>query len=206
MGTWAALILVNIAFTVTAARYTTTGSKAAAIGNMVLLWLYDGTFFSSADVLASQSVLSLTQLDCGRQLTSRIYSTSDPHSVVCGPLFFSYQTEVLTFSTRAKGMMIWGIANKTLSIFNAYVNSIALERIGFRYYIVYTCILSAQLVGMYFLAVETTGLTLEEIAILFDGEESTAPHVDIADIEHKLSEKKGQADGVVQSVKSVESA
>jgi hypothetical protein len=30
------------------------------------------------------------------------------------------------------------------------------------YSIVYTCILSAQLVGMYFLAVETTGLTLEE--------------------------------------------
>ncbi|ORY52174.1 general substrate transporter [Leucosporidium creatinivorum] len=171
MGTWAALILVNIAFTVTAARYTITGSKAAAIGNVVLLWLYDGTFF-----------------------------------IVCGPLFFSYQTEVLTFSTRAKGMMIWGISNKVISIFNAYVNSIALERIGFRYYIVYTCILSAQLVGMYFLAVETTGLTLEEIAILFDGEESTAPHVDIADIEHKISEKKGQADGVVQSVKSVESA
>lgn len=48
--------------------------------------------------------------------------------------------------------------------------------------------------------------TCIRIAVLFDGAESTAPHVDIADIEHKASEKQGEAQGVVKSVKSVESA
>ncbi|GAA6017706.1 hypothetical protein JCM10207_000470, partial [Rhodosporidiobolus poonsookiae] len=73
----------------------------------------------------------------------------------CGPLFFSYQVECLSYSMRAKGMMVWGIANKVISVFNSYVNSIALERIGWRYYCVYNALLFAQLVGMYFLCVET---------------------------------------------------
>lgn len=30
-------------------------------------------------------------------------------------------------------LQIWGIANKLISIFNAYVNSIALERISWKY-------------------------------------------------------------------------
>ena len=53
----------------------------------------------------------------------------------CGPLFFSYPAEILTFSIRAKGMMIWTITTKCLSVFNAYVNSIALAKIGWKYYV-----------------------------------------------------------------------
>jgi hypothetical protein len=44
------------------------------------------------------------------------------------------------------------------------------------------------------------------IAVLFDGEDSTAPHVDIADVEHKIAVKQGNGEGLVMSVKSVESA
>ena len=45
---------------------------------------------------------------------------------MCGPLFFSYPAECLSYSIRAKGMMIWGITNKTINVFNSYVNAIAL--------------------------------------------------------------------------------
>uniref|UniRef100_A0A0K3CPR3 FGENESH: predicted gene_14.98 protein n=1 Tax=Rhodotorula toruloides TaxID=5286 RepID=A0A0K3CPR3_RHOTO len=176
LGAWSALIVVNVAFTVTAAEYTRTGSAAAGErgfrpsssfrhahlvadfggrANIALLWLYDGAFF-----------------------------------IVCGPLFFSYQAECLSYSMRAKGMMLWGMVNKLISIFNAYVNSIALDEIGWKYYLVYTCILSIQLVGMYFLCVETSGLTLEEISAVFDGP-ATAPTVDAGPFEAGLHEKKG---------------
>ncbi|PRQ70707.1 General substrate transporter [Rhodotorula toruloides] len=155
LGAWSALIVVNVAFTVTAAEYTRTGSAAAGRANIALLWLYDGAFF-----------------------------------IVCGPLFFSYQAECLSYSMRAKGMMLWGMVNKLISIFNAYVNSIALDEIGWKYYLVYTCILSIQLVGMYFLCVETSGLTLEEISAVFDGP-ATAPTVDAGPFEAGLHEKKG---------------
>ncbi|KAK9452796.1 general substrate transporter [Dipodascopsis uninucleata] len=90
--------------------------------------------------------------------------------IACGPLFFSYQVEVLTYTMRARGMMVWGLWVKSLSIFSAYTNPLAMERIGYKWYIFYTAIISLTGVLMYFFIVETKGYTLEEIAILFDGE------------------------------------
>ncbi|GAA6006842.1 uncharacterized protein JCM10292_005470 [Rhodotorula paludigena] len=164
MGSWATLIIVNVAFTVTAARYEQTGSKAAGLANVAMLFLYNFTFFT-----------------------------------VCGPLFFAYQAECLSFATRAKGMGIWGVANKSINVFNAYVNSIALANIGWKYYIVYTCILTAQLVGMYFLCVETWGLTLEEISYLFDGEQA-APTVSATPYEAGMHEKRGTVEAESKDV------
>ncbi|ORY74528.1 general substrate transporter [Leucosporidium creatinivorum] len=170
MGSWAALILVNVGFVVSAARYVQTGATSAAYTNVVMLWLYDFCFF-----------------------------------FVCGPLFFSYQTECLSYSVRAKGMMIWGITAKVISVFNSYVNSIAIGAIGWKYYLVYTCTLTLQLVCMYLVAVETSGYTLEEIAVLFDGENSTAPHVEVAQYEQSTHEKKKVGDAQVVDVSATSS-
>ncbi|BGP20146.1 hypothetical protein JCM10213_000769 [Rhodosporidiobolus nylandii] len=156
MGVWSALLLVSIAFTVTAARYELAGSQAAGLANVAMLYIYDFVFF-----------------------------------LVCGPLFFSYFVECLSYSMRAKGALVWGVTNKLISIFNAYVNSIALENIGYRYYIVYNVLLAVQLCGMYFLCVETKGYTLEEIAVLFDG--TAAPTIAASPFEagaHSSLEKK----------------
>jgi SP family sugar:H+ symporter-like MFS transporter len=95
-----------------------------------------------------------------------------------GPLFFSYPAEILTYSIRAKGMMIWTISTKCLSIFNAYANSVALAQIGWKYYLVYTGTLLVTGTLMYFLIVETKGYTLEEIAVLFDHEHTGLGHID----------------------------
>ncbi|GAA5820909.1 hypothetical protein JCM11251_001872 [Rhodosporidiobolus azoricus] len=157
IGVWSTLLVVSVAFTVTAARYEQYGEESAGLANVAMLFLYDFVFF-----------------------------------LVCGPLFFSYQYECLSYSMRAKGALIWGVANKLISIFNAYVNSIALDRIGWKYYIVYNCLLFAQLIALYFLAVETKGYTLEEIAVLFDGG-AAAPDVNAAPFEasaHAGLEKK----------------
>ncbi|KAM0755183.1 general substrate transporter [Meredithblackwellia eburnea MCA 4105] len=105
--------------------------------------------------------------------------------IACGPLFFSYQAEILTYSIRAKGMMIWTITVKCIATFNAYVNSIALAKIGWKYYTVYTCTLTITGILMYFLIVETRGYTLEEIAVLFDGEDTAFTQMDIAPADAK---------------------
>ncbi|KAL8278352.1 hypothetical protein RQP46_009244 [Phenoliferia psychrophenolica] len=98
-----------------------------------------------------------------------------------GPLFFSYQTECLSYSVRAKGMMIWGLANKTISIFNAYVNSIALANIGYKYYIVYCVFLFCQLVAMHFVL----------IAVLFDGDNTAqVPVTPYEQAMHHLEKEK----------------
>lgn len=58
--------------------------------------------------------------------------------------------------------------------FNTFVNSIALEAIGWKYYLVFVVILAIMLVTVYFLYPETRGYTLEQMAVIFDGEDSAA--------------------------------
>ncbi|GAA5940379.1 hypothetical protein JCM3775_005073 [Rhodotorula graminis] len=115
-------------------------------------------------------------------------------NLVCGPLFFSYTAEVLPFYMRAKGMMANALLTKSLSIFNSYVNSVALASIGWKYYLVYTVLIVIQLAGWYALAVNTNGLTLEEIALLFEKPEGAVPDVDravaVAHLAHLKSNSK----------------
>ncbi|KAL8284065.1 hypothetical protein RQP46_005178 [Phenoliferia psychrophenolica] len=111
--------------------------------------------------------------------------------IACGSLFYSYQVEILTYSTRAKGMMIWTITSKCCSIFNAYANSVALAKIGWHYYLVYTGTLVITGTLLYFLIVETRGYTLEEIAVLFDGDATAFSSMAAHDDEKKVGEVFG---------------
>lgn len=122
LTSWMALIIVNVAFVVTAQQFVTRTSKAAGLAHVVLLFLYLFIFF-----------------------------------IPCGSLFFSYNVEVMPYSLRAQSQGVWAVQNKAINIFNGYVNAIALQRISWRYYLVYTGIMVVQLVLVYFLCVETKG-------------------------------------------------
>lgn len=50
-----------------------------------------------------------------------------------------------------------------------YLNPIALERIGWRYYVVIDVVIAVALVNVYFTYPETSRITLEEVGIIFDG-------------------------------------
>lgn len=54
--------------------------------------------------------------------------------------------------------------------FNQYVNPIALENIGWKYYIFYCVWLGVELAVVWFFYIETRNTPLEEIAKYFDGE------------------------------------
>lgn len=56
--------------------------------------------------------------------------------------------------------------------FNTFVNPIALESIGWKYYIVFAVILVVITMVVYFYYPETKGHTLEEMAVVFDGVEA----------------------------------
>jgi Na+/melibiose symporter-like transporter len=57
-------------------------------------------------------------------------------------------------------------------IFNMFVNPIALESIGWKYYFAYIFFLIAFLLIAYFCYRETRGRTLEQMAFIFDREEA----------------------------------
>ena len=111
-------------------------------------------------------------------------------SIAFTPLIVSYTVEILPYHIRAKGFNIFNFVISTALIFNQYVNPIALEHLTWRYYvclyilrcilrlspnvvhpqIVYVCWLLFELVFLYFTIIETKNLSLEETAVLFDGE------------------------------------
>lgn len=59
--------------------------------------------------------------------------------------------------------------------FNVFVNPIALDSIGWRYYVVFAVILVVVTATVYFVYPETRGYSLEEMAVIFDGD--AAAHV-----------------------------
>lgn len=101
---------------------------------------------------------------------------------------FLYATEILPYSHRAKGLMIMQFVMSLVLVYNGFVNSIAMDAIQWKYYIVYCCILAVELVVVIFTFPETSGYTLEEVAKVFGDE---APEVTI-----KAVRLKGSVDHV----------
>jgi len=92
------------------------------------------------------------------------------YDIAFTPLILSYTVEILPFALRAKGFMLFGVAFALSLIFNQYVNPIALDRIGWKYYLVYVFWLMFEVVFVFFYVVETKNRTLEETSFLFDGD------------------------------------
>ncbi|KAF7586128.1 hypothetical protein BBP40_009424 [Aspergillus hancockii] len=85
-------------------------------------------------------------------------------------LLVGYTVEILPYSIRAKGMtMVWLCIDAAL-FFNQYINPIALDNIGWKYYIFYCVWLGFELVVVWFFYIETRNTPLEEIARYFDGD------------------------------------
>jgi MFS family permease len=87
-------------------------------------------------------------------------------------LTVAYCAEILPFGIRAKGLAINFALTAASSVFNQYVNPLGLDHLRWRFYFVYIAILVIECLCIWFLFVETKGPTLEEIAILFDGEDA----------------------------------
>jgi H+/Cl- antiporter ClcA len=57
------------------------------------------------------------------------------------------------------------------NFFNTFVNPIALGTIGWKYYFVFIVVLVAMGIVVYYFYPETRGYSLEQMAVIFDGEE-----------------------------------
>ena len=112
-------------------------------------------------------------------------------SLAFTPLIVSYTLEILPYSLRAKGFNVFNFVISVALIFNQYVNPIALGNIGWKYYIVFCCLLVAFLFIVWFLFPETKGYSLEEIAVIFDGPNA------------KVTEKSDEAEKEILESKSV---
>ncbi|KAH7127621.1 hexose transporter protein [Dactylonectria macrodidyma] len=92
------------------------------------------------------------------------------YDIAWTPLANMYTVEILPYNLRAKGQAIYNITQGCANAINQWVNPIILDAIAWKYYAVYIGILSAYVVAIWFKFPETKNLTIEEIAVIFDGE------------------------------------
>ncbi|GME72651.1 unnamed protein product [Ambrosiozyma monospora] len=78
-----------------------------------------------------------------------------------------YLTEIFPFTIRAKGLNILQILNLCWLVTAGFVNPVALDAIGWKYYLVFVALIVSEMVVVFFTFVETSGKTLEEIAEVF---------------------------------------
>ncbi|KAH7134617.1 sugar transporter [Dactylonectria estremocensis] len=119
------------------------------------------------------------------------------YDIALTPLLTAYPCEIWQFSLRSRGLTVAWLSTVGAIFINTFVNAIALDAIGWKYYIVFIVMLALLLVTAYFAYPETRGYTLEQIAIVFDGEDALVPHssekmAEVAEHEAKEFDSKAE--------------
>jgi sugar porter (SP) family MFS transporter len=177
----------NLAWAVTAASLVERiGRRILFISSCVGMLL----FFTLQTVCSARYAITRSD-SAAHAVIAFIFLFYASYDIAFTPLIISYTLEILPYPLRAKGFAVFGFILYLALIFNQYVNPVALDRIGWRYYvslplltrrrdafltfllqIVYCCWLAFEGAFCYFFIIETKGLSLEETAALFDGEEA----------------------------------
>ncbi|KAL6702388.1 hypothetical protein ACN47E_002339 [Coniothyrium glycines] len=97
------------------------------------------------------------------------------YDIALTPFLSAYPCEIWQFSLRSKGLSITWISAFVGLFFNVFVNAIALDAIAWKYYFVFIAVLITMLFTVYFTYPETRGYTLEQVAVIFDGDQAAAP-------------------------------
>jgi len=134
--------------------------------------------FSSAGWFCAYSVLTAlsasyppdaggaTNANAQRASVAMVFLVSFFHSSAAGPIAWTYPSEVFTTQMRSRGNAAAQGANYGLSVLLAQVSPLALEKVGWRYYILFCITNFLCAIGFLFFP-ETKGKSLEELANLF---------------------------------------
>jgi MFS family permease len=120
------------------------------------------------------------------------------YDIALTPLVVSYPIEIWPYKLRAKGLAISQMTSLAMVFFNTFVNPIALEAIDWKYYFVFLAVLISMVVSVWFWYPETRGLTLENVAWIFDGEQAEVGVVSANEVLEgdKSDEEKKRGDHV----------
>ncbi|KAG8985817.1 hypothetical protein FRB90_004436, partial [Tulasnella sp. 427] len=110
------------------------------------------------------------------------------YDIAYTPLLIAYTIEILPFKIRAKGFAAMSFTVTLGLIFNQYVNPVALEKLGWKYYLIYVGWLAFEFGFIFLYLLETKGRTLEQTAMLFDGDaNANAELISVRDEERRPS-------------------
>ncbi len=70
------------------------------------------------------------------------------------------------------GVSVLVLSNKASLFLNQFVNPIAMDALGWKYYCVYIGWLVVEIMTVFFFFPETKGFTLEEVSEIFEGKDA----------------------------------
>lgn len=140
----------------------------------LLLWSGAGMLASYIVWTACSAVFDETGSQAaGRAVVGFIFIFYFHYDIAYTPLLLAYPTEIFPYTLRSKGVTVELMGVYGSLIIAAFCNSIALDNIGWKYYIIFVVLLFFICLNTYFFFPETKGYSLEEVAKLFDGEPSS---------------------------------
>lgn len=116
-----------------------------------------------------------------------IFLSSACTSMCWVPLVVAYPLETVTTKQRGIFFAVTMLSINITAFATSYINPVGLDSIGWKYYIPQCVWNFIVLLVIYFTWVETRGLTLEEVATLFDGKEDFSTCIEAVDVQ--LEEK-----------------
>ncbi|KAJ0415660.1 sugar transporter [Aspergillus carlsbadensis] len=142
------------------------------LGRRPLFLLSCGIMFVSFVIITALSGHFATSgsKSSGLAMIPFVFLFNAGYGIALTPLQIAYPLEIWPFHLRSRGISLAWMAMVLAVIFNVFVNPIALERIGWKYYVVFVAVLVAYGVTVYFCYPETRGYTLEEMAVVFGDE------------------------------------
>ncbi|KAF4549559.1 Sugar (and other) transporter-like protein 64 [Elsinoe fawcettii] len=119
--------------------------------------------------ICAQQYVDRGSIAAGRTIVACIFLFQAFYTFAWINLVVAYPLEIVTYQMRAKAWAYVLLVIYAAQIFGNYVNPVALETIGWKWYIYYCVWIACIVVIVYFFFIETKGPTLEEISFLLDG-------------------------------------
>ncbi|CAI7568703.1 unnamed protein product [Penicillium glandicola] len=180
---------INISLQVWNLGFAVAGAMAADRYGRRKLWLIATMLmfiYLSAATTMSGLFQELHVLEAGIAVVPMLFLFCSAYDMAYMPLFIAYPAEILPFQLRAKGLAITLTTDSMACFFNQYINPVALAAIHWKYFTVYLGCLVIFMGTIYFLFPETKGLSLEEVARIFEKEKTYQTETPTSDVSQEL--------------------
>ncbi|PVH71327.1 sugar transporter [Cadophora sp. DSE1049] len=167
MQIWNLIIAVGAAFTIDrfGRRKLFLISCAGMLVSYICITGFSGSFAESGKKSIGLAVIPFLFLYYGF------------YDIAFTPLLIAYPAEIWPYQLRSRGLSLTLFSTQLAVGVNIFVNPIALEAIGWKYYIVFLVLLVIISFTCWFCYPETKGHSLEAMAQVFDGENAATPYV-----------------------------
>lgn len=180
---------INISLQVWNLAFAVGGAMAADRYGRRKLWLI-ATMLMFIYLSAATTMSGLFQemhvLEAGIAVVPMLFLFCSAYDMAYMPLFIAYPAEILPFQLRAKGLAITLTTDSMACFFNQYINPVALAAIHWKYFLVYLGCLVIFMATIYFLFPETKGLSLEEVARIFEKDKAYQVERTPSDVSQEL--------------------